>query len=112
MWRASSVRRADFSCHGRREYALLGTTRTDIVVAIFASGLQSAPAVLRYSTEMRDPRSSRLIVESSDTSPDTKGLRGYEASATCKGLALSDGRIDAAHIYWNHDTQHFDEWVR
>jgi len=30
---------------------------------------------------------------------------------SCKGLNLSDGEAILSTIYWNHDEQHFDDWV-
>jgi hypothetical protein len=37
-------------------------------------------------------------------------LPGFQQSKTCKGLNLSDGETDSAHIYWNHKALRFGEW--
>jgi hypothetical protein len=114
-WRARSAVAADFTCRGRRERAILGTDATAIVVAVFVEGTNRKPEMLRYSTEMRDPATAKLKVESLDYDPKEKGAAvapGFHRSKTCKGLNLNDGKIDAAHIYWNRDTLQLSEWVR
>ena len=35
---------------------------------------------------------------------------GLRPSRTCKGLNLSDGKVDSAHIYWNRKARRFDDW--
>jgi hypothetical protein len=114
-WRTTSVVTGDFSCSGRREQAILGTSRSDIVVAVFLNGTTERPEVLHYSTGMRDPSTASLMIESSDYDANKEigsPLPGFRRSKTCKGLNLSDGKVDAAHIYWNHDSRRFADWVR
>jgi hypothetical protein len=113
-WRPKSALIADFSCRGHREQAILGMTAKDIVVAVFLNGLTEKPEVLRYSAEARDPKSLKLTIESLDYDPkeDIGDLPGFQRSRSCQGLNLSDEKVDAAHIYWNHETGHFADWVR
>lgn len=113
-WRAKSVIAGDFRCHGRTERAILGTNESEIVVVVFLNGLNSRPQVLRYSARVRDAASAILEIESLDFDPqEALGyvLPGFRRSRTCKGLNLSDGRSDSAHIYWNHESRRFDDWV-
>ena len=111
-WQAKSVVAADFTCRGRKEQAILGTSRSEIVIAIFVNGTDQPPQILRYSAEVRDPRTATLAVEDLDYDPNEVGpLPGFKASRTCKGLNLSDGQVDSAHIYWNHTAARFDDWV-
>ena len=35
---------------------------------------------------------------------------GMRRSKTCMGLNLSDGKVDSAHIYWNHAAKRFGDW--
>lgn len=113
-WRPKSVLTADFSCRGRKEQAILGVNAKEIVIAVFLNGLAEPPEVLRYSAEMRDAKQVQLTLESLDyDSEEAIGeLPGFRRSRTCQGLNLSDGKIDSAHIYWNHDAKRFDDWVR
>jgi hypothetical protein len=113
-WQTGSVVSADFTCRGRQEAAILGTTSRDIVVAVFIGGLGQKPEVLRYSAALRDARAVRLTTEALDYDPkdDLGELPGFRRSKTCKGLSLSDDKIDSTHIYWNHDAKGFDDWVR
>ena len=113
-WRTKSVLTADFSCRGRKEQAILGVNDKEIVVAVFLNGPTRPPEVLRYSAEMRDAKEARLTTESLDYDPeDAVGdLPGFRRSRACKGLNLTDNKIDSAHIYWNHDARRFDDWVR
>jgi len=98
--------------------AILGTSQSEIVIAVFLNGTTSRPEVLRYSAKVRDPASAELKIE--DAYSHLKEIAdelgavppGMQPSETCKGLNLSDGRIDSAHIYWNHDARRFDDWVR
>jgi hypothetical protein len=113
-WRAKSVITGDFSCRGKTETAILGTSKSEIVVAVFLDGLKREPQVLRYSATVRDAASAVLDIESLDLDREEElgyALPGFRRSNTCKGLNLSDGRSDSAHIYWNHESRRFDDWV-
>jgi hypothetical protein len=114
-WRAESSVSADFTCRGRQESAIVGTTSKEIIIAIFVDGVGQKPEVLRYSAKMRDARTAKLTTETLDYDPkdeDAGDLRGFRRSKTCMGLSLSDEKIDSAHIYWNHEAKRFDSWVR
>jgi hypothetical protein len=114
-WRARSVVTADFTCRGRLQTAILDASPSEIVVAVFLNGTNSRPEVPRSSAKVRDPASATLQTESLDYDPkEDPGyvLPGFQRSKTCKGLNLSDGEIDSAHIYWNHESLRFDGWVR
>ena len=112
-----SIVAGNFSCRGRVERAILGTKKSEIVVAIFLRSLRMPPTVLRYSANTRDPTTSELKVEDWYFEPmEFENLVGHlpdglRPSRTCKGLNLSDGRIDSAHIYWNHNTKKFSDWT-
>jgi len=114
-WREKSVVTADFTCRGHQQKAILGTSSTEIVVAVFINGTKSRHELLHYSAEARNPSTATLTMESLDYDPkDDPGgvLPGFQRSRTCKGLNLSDGEIDSAHIYWNHNAFRFDAWAR
>ena len=114
MWRDTSVITADFTCDGRRSPAILGTTATQIVVAVFINGLGQKPEILEYSTQMRSPATTRMTAESlnyNSKSPEAPDLRKFHFPSTCRGLRLDDGRISAAHIYWNPELKSFADWV-
>lgn len=113
-WRAKSVVSGDFSCRGRTESAILGASESWIVVAVFLNGLNHKPQVLEYSTRARNAASAILEIESLDFDREKElgyALPGFRRSKTCKGLNLSDGRSDSAHIYWNHEARRFDDWT-
>ena len=113
-WRPNSVLTADFSCHGRKEQAILGVTAKEIIIAVFLNGIAERPEVLRYSAEVRDANEAKLTIESLDYDPKDEigDLPGFRRSRTCQGLNLSDDMVDSAHIYWNHEAKHFNDWVR
>ena len=114
-WRADSVVSGDFSCRSRAEQAILGTNRTELVVAVFLNGTNRRPQVLRYSAKVRNPSSTTLEAEDLDYDPkEDVGyvLPGFRRSKTCKGLKLNDGRTDSPHIYWNHNSHRFEDWLR
>jgi hypothetical protein len=113
-WRAASAIQADFTCDGRAQTALLGISPSEIVVAVFIKGARVRPEVLRYSAKVRNPISATLITEDLNYDPkEDLGyvLPGFRRSKTCKGLNLSDGESDSAHIYWNRESRQFDDWV-
>lgn len=116
-WRQESVVAGDFSCRGKQENAILGITSEHIVVAIFYRGLTKPPEVLRYSITARNPATAVLTLEDMDFNPKEFEREvgylppGMRPSKSCKGLNISNGEIDSAHIYWNHDAQHFADWV-
>jgi len=113
-WRRDSALAGNFTCAGRTEQAILGVSKTEIVIAVFAHGLGMRPEVLRYSTESRNPTTVKLGSESLDYDPKQEigySPDGFRRSRTCKGLNLSDGETDSAHIYWNEKLHRFDDWT-
>ncbi len=113
-WRTNSVVKGDFSCHGRADAAILGTSQTEIVVAVFTNGLAKSPQVLRYLAKVRFPESATLEIEGQDFELNKElgfEVPGFERSKTCKGLRLDDGRTDSPHIYWDHKHRRFDDWL-
>jgi len=106
-WRAKSVVTGDFTCGGRKQTAILGTSASEIVVAVFLNGLNNHPEVIRNSG--RQANSVTLTTEDLDYETDYT-LPGFQRSKTCKGLVLDDGEVDPAHLYWNHESLHFSGW--
>jgi len=106
---------ADVTCRGKLEQAILGSSSSEIVVAVFLNGTSQRPEILRYSAQMRNVGTAELKVEDQNYDPKEEmgtDLAGFRRSRTCKGLNLSDGRVDSAHIYWNHEARRFDDWIR
>jgi len=116
-WQERSVLSGDFSCHGKAELAILGTSPKFIVVAIFTNGLSSKPVFLEYSAKARKAKTAALTKESRDFKPGEAGgdsgevPEGYTPSKTCVGLNLSDGDTDSAHIYWDTTYKQFLDWT-
>jgi hypothetical protein len=117
-WRAKSIVTGDFSCSGRTQQAILGTSQAEIIVAVFLNGTTKRPQVLRYSAKAR--RASSAVLTTEDMYFELKDIQedlgfvpqGMRPSKTCKGLNLSDGNVDSAHIYWNHELHRFADWTR
>jgi hypothetical protein len=83
------------------------------VIAVSLNGLKRRPEILRYSSKARNAATAVLAVEDLDYDPPQAlgyDLPGFQQSKTCKGLNLSDGETDSAHIYWNHKALRFGEW--
>jgi hypothetical protein len=116
-WRPKSIVTGDFTCSGRSQHAILGTSQTEIIVAVFLNGTTKRPEVLRYSAKARRASSAVLTIEDLNFEPEDLQAdlgffpRGLRPSKTCKGLNLSDGDTDSAHIYWNHESRRFDDWT-
>ncbi len=109
IWHIESLIRADFTCRGHKQMAILGESSEAVVVAVFLNGLYHRPEVLRS----KFPRgSTKLEAEDLDYDPKDLGypLPGFQRSKTCKGLSLDDGATDPAHLYWNHESGRFDFW--
>ena len=117
-WQEGSVLRADFSCVGKAQSAILGTSDKEIVVAVFTQDLAKPPEVLRFASEDRNPAEAKIRLEDSSlTKDEIQSLSnatppGYRPSKSCKGLRLSDDSSDAAHIYWDHEARRFDTWTQ
>jgi len=108
-WKAESVITGDFSCRGRKQVAILGTTPADVVVAVFLNGASHRPMELRFRFE----DTAKLEVEGLDYDPNVDlgyALEGFKRSKTCKGFSADDGATDPAHIYWNHKARQFGMW--
>lgn len=115
-WKAESVITGDFTCRGLAEYAILGTSNAEIVIAVFASGQSRPVGSFRFSASVRDPKSAvlskeALDFEAAELEREVGSLpEGLQPSKTCSGLNLSDGLIDSAHIFWNRKAGRFDSW--
>src|SRR6266404_4639026 len=102
-WHRESVVTADFTCQGRKQQAIAGTSPGYIEIAVFLNGTNKRPERLRYSAKARNPVTTTLTTEDLDYDPQSDlgyVLPGFRRSITCKGLNLSDGDTDSAHIYW------------
>ena len=113
-WQRRSIVSGDFTCRGRKEQAILGVDASEILIAVFVNGLDSWPEVLRYSAKARNPKTAELTIEDLDYDPKEmigSDLYGFRRSKSCKGLNLSDGDTDSAHIYWNYKTLRFEDWT-
>ena len=56
---------------------------------------------------------AELDTAAPDCRPEALGgspLPGCKADAKAQALVLSDGRCDAIHLYWNHDTNALAWW--
>jgi hypothetical protein len=113
-WRVRSVAIGDFTCRGQKEAAILGFSASEIFISVFIGGIKARPEVLRYSRKARRADTAELTIESLDYDPKQDlgyELPGFQRSISCKGLNLSDGETDSAHIYWNRTTHRFDDWT-
>ena len=107
-WQAKSIVTGDFTCGGHKQTAILGTNRSEIVVAVFLNGTNKRPEVI-HDRSRRQPTSVTLTIEDLDYELDYP-LPGFQRSKTCKGLIIDDGEIDPAHMYWDHESLHFSGW--
>jgi hypothetical protein len=115
-WHPNSVIKGDFSCRGHVEAAIIGTSQSEIAVAVFLNGSTKRPEILLLSSQAFDVRSLTLEFEAMDF--DLRELeksighipQGMRRSKACKGIRLDDGKVDSAHIYWNHEARAFDDW--
>lgn len=115
-WQRKSILPGDFTCQGKREYAILGTKPKEIVIAIFRPPSKKPVDVLRYSGKARSPDSAILAIDSLDF--DIKELEqhvgyvpdGLQPSKTCVGLNMTDQMVDSAHIYWHRENRRFESW--
>jgi hypothetical protein len=106
-WQADSAVTGDFTCNGRKQTAILGTTASDVVVAVFLNGINRKPEELRF--RIFDPKSAELTTEDLDYETDYE-LQGFQRSKTRMGLNVDDHEVDPAHLYWNHDSHRFGMW--
>lgn len=117
-WRESTVLIADFNCTGKVQFAILGGSAKEIVVAIFSEGLDQSPALLCFEVDAHDLHAAQLRLDNYTMSADEiagisgQAPTGYRPASTCHGVRLSDQGIDAAHIYWDHDHRRFDTWTQ
>lgn len=114
-WQERSIIGGDFTCSGKKEWAVLGTTPSEILVAVFVNGPSVKPEILHYSRSVRNGSTAVLSAEDMDYDPQRDvgyALPGFQRSKTCKGLNLSDGEVDSAHIYWNRKARRFADWSR
>jgi hypothetical protein len=118
MWRQGSVLEADFNCSGKVQYAILGTSAKEIVVAMFNQDLTQAPAILRFDIDARNGTASKIRLDDYAMTPaEIAGVSGaepvgYRQSTACHGVRLSDDSHEAAHIYWDHENGRFDSWAQ
>jgi hypothetical protein len=117
LWQAHRVLKANLTCLGHQDLAVLGTEETRTIIAILAKGRSKRPIVLEIDSDL-SAASVTFTVESQDFEigdgkhGDVAPLPGFKRSKTCKGLRLDDDRIDSVHIYWNRAESRFQTWQR
>ena len=117
-WHETSVLAADFNCTGTVQFAILGTSLQEIVVAMFSPDLTQAPALLRFAADARNRQAAKIRLDDYTMSAsEIAGIAGappvgYRPSGACHGVRLSDDSSEAAHIYWDHDNRRFDSWAQ
>jgi hypothetical protein len=112
-WQEGAVT-GNFTCQGRTEKAILGVSKSEILIAVFTGRSNKKPVVLRYQ-RTRNIETLKLTTEDLDYDPKAEigtDLPGFQRSKKCSGLNLSDGEVDSAHIYWNHESHRFQDWTR
>jgi hypothetical protein len=122
VWQERSVVVGDFTCQGKKQHAILGTTKSvqvmhegvaigethaEVVLAVFAHGLTEHPEVLHFPVQ--NGKTARLTVESLTSMP-AELPEGWHPSKVCKGLNVGDGERDSAHVYWNRARRAFSVW--
>lgn len=116
-WQAESVLTGDFTCEGREEFAILGTSSEFIVIAVFTHDLTVMLEILKYSAKARVAEWAVLRKESRDFTPEEIKAgpgyvpEGWTPSETCSDLNLTDNNVDSAHIYWDTTNKRFADWV-
>jgi hypothetical protein len=106
-WQVNSTVTGDFTCSGHKQTAILGTTASDVVLAVFLSGINRKPEELRFN--IFRPELAQLTTEDLDYELDYE-LPGFRRSKSCMGLNVDDREVDPAHLYWNHDSNRFGMW--
>ena len=88
QWRESTVLISDFDCTGKVQFAILGGSAKEIAVAIFTSGLDQAPALLRFEVDAHDLQAAQLRLDDYTMTADEiagisgKAPTGYRPSST------------------------------
>lgn len=114
---AHRVLKANLTCLGHEDLAVLGTQETQTLIAILAKGRGKRPIVLEIDSDL-SAASATFTIESQDFAAgngepgDIGPLPGFKRSKTCKGLRLDDDRIDSVHVYWNRSEGRFQTWQR
>ena len=65
-WQKKSILSGDFTCQRQREFAVLGTSSNEIVIAVFRPPSRKPVDVLRYSGAARSPDAAILTIEPLD----------------------------------------------
>jgi hypothetical protein len=117
VWQSKSVINGNFTCRGRKEFAILGTSAKQIVIGVFAQNIAKPIEIMRFSGVVRDPATATISIESldfktQDSNDDDSIPKSVTPSKTCVGLNMTDDRIDSAHIYWNRKSRRFESWSR
>lgn len=110
---------ADVDCDARPDSARVLRSDTVLTVEVFRA---AATAPEQLSIPVSSDRQlavcmaeARLAAEPLTYLPgrdDIPRLEGFQSSATCHGLSLTDDRCDALHLYWDGTRQRFGQWRR
>ncbi len=120
-WDTKSMKKADFNCDGKGDFALLGKEGSKVAVAVVLGPLTDNSKILitrllvgkNSQDSLCSPR-AKLSIEDQDYDPaenfDGVPLPGFRRSKTCKGINVSDGESDSFHFFWNHDLKSLQWW--
>jgi hypothetical protein len=117
-WNVTSTVFGDFTCSGKKDIAMYGTSeKSGYVVMIQPAKKGAKPSYLVFPDQRPDPSSIEFIVESLDVARDKalqKELRfaapTFRSSKKCKGLLFRVGDTDAKHIFWDRRARAFKWW--
>src|SRR4051794_22664088 len=68
-WQAKSVISGDFTCQKKTEYAILGTSQTQTMVAVFIRGITKTPKLVKYDAQLQNPLTAVLTVGDLEIDP-------------------------------------------
>lgn len=114
-WNSNMSQQADFNCDGKKDWAFLGKTKKEIVIAVVLAPISANSKVERVqliSNEIDGLTRPELTLESLDYDPRKMAgdIPGFQRSKTCSGLNFSPGETDTFHFFWDHQSGHLNYW--
>ena len=116
QWQADSELEGDFDCSGQPSTVLLGSSKTEVMLAVFPRRDGAAPVWLTFPAREIDPATAMLTAEDLDFDP-VRYVREYgptpsglEPSLSCEGLDLTDAAPHSVHVYWDRKKHRYADW--
>ena len=114
-WNEKSVTLADVNCDGKPETILLGSEKSEVVIAIVSPKSQKKPQLFSFPISSATQNGFcrmpvRIVVSPLECESDSGPLPGCKPTRSCKEFTVADDECDGFNFYWDSSRKSLAWW--